>query len=538
MRITTYRVTDPWMEELVTWSNRPGSAEAYGSLNLVAGGYDDFHYYDWTVTDLVQAWVDGSYPNHGLLLRGDETSSLRGFFSWESGPDYEPQLVVNYTPPPPTLSAAPSPLVFSIDAGGGSISQDVAVINAGTGTLNWSATVVSGDSWLSLGGSSGTAGPLSPQELEVTVDTSGLSPGVHEGQIRISSSTPGVQGSPQLVQVNLNYGDSGLPHKVYLPLVIKSGEDTSPPTSLQKPIAAVVVGIADYEHMLSATAARAGAPGRDLLLTTFDAGDIEYTLENKGGCCCGTCGLSSTASTQSNNVLLLTDAQATKVAIRDAITKWLDVHEDEDTLVVLFFSGHGMYDYDDNGDENDPYDEFIVPYDLDCDPCWPQVENPVWLPETAISDDELDSWLDELESNQIVVVIDSCFSGGMVEGTAVTLRGLSQATAEGDVLAPLEVGDGFALDVSQSGRIVLMASREDQESAELSSLKNGAFSYYLIQALWSRAADSNVDGSVSAEEAFTYLNNYVDNKVYDETGFHQNPQKYDGVPGQVGVTCP
>jgi uncharacterized caspase-like protein len=86
--------------------------------------------------------------------------------------------------------------------------------------------------------------------------------------------------------------------------------------------------------------------------------------------------------------------------------------------------------------------------------------------------------------------------------------------------------------------VVLMASREDQESWEFGALKDGVFTYFLIQALWSSSADLNGDGFVSVEEAFQYLVNRVDDCVFPETGYHQNPQMYDGVAGEVSLTCP
>jgi hypothetical protein len=539
-RVTAYRVTDPWMEDTVTWNNRPGYGEAYGFVDLVAGSQSDFHYYDWDVTSLVQAWVNRTHNNHGVMLRGDETLGLRAFGSWETGDAYTPQLVVDFDPPPPTLSASPNPLEFSLDGGGpSSQTKPVVVSNIGTDSLTWSATIVGGSSWLSLDKASGTAAPLSPDTIGVSVDNSGLPHGVYTDQIQISSSTPGVQGSPQPINVIFAYEAEGTSLQTYLPIVLKNFDPNLPPSSPtpSRRLVAVVVGIADYEHMEPATGARAGSPGIDPCCTGFDGGKYAYTLENIG-CGSGACALTSMSSFANDNILLLTDSQATKAAIRDAITKWLDVREDEDTLVVFFFSGHGMYDLDDDGDENDPYDEFIAPYDLDCDPCYPEVENPVWLSETAIRDDELDSWLDELESNQIVIAINSCFSGGMVESMAGTAKTLSLGTRSDDGLGPLEMGDGFALDVSKLGRVVLMASREDQESWEFGALKDGVFTYFLIQALWSSSADLNGDGFVSAEEAFQYLVNRVDACVFPETGHHQNPQIYDGVAGEVSLTCP
>jgi hypothetical protein len=91
-----------------------------------------------------------------------------------------------------------------------------------------------------------------------------------------------------------------------------------------------------------------------------------------------------------------------------------------------------------------------------------------------------------------------------------------------------------------------MASQETQGSWEFSALKNGAFTYYLVEALHSPAADTNSNGFVSAEEAYAYLAPKVDNYVYehakDKNGqihvYHQNPQLYDGISGQVDLTRP
>jgi len=237
------------------------------------------------------------------------------------------------------------------------------------------------------------------------------------------------------------------------------------------------------------------------------------------------------------SVKLLEDSRATKAGIRDAILDWLDPREDENTQVVLFFSGHGMYATDDNSpEEADGYDEFIVPYDADCMYCGTEQE--VWLPETAIRDDGLDSWLNQLESQHMVVLIDSCFAGGMASSSVAAARSLPQISALSSATSSLQIGDGFARDINRSGRVVLMASQETQGSWEFGALKNGAFSYYLLEALRSLAADTDDNGWVSAEEAYLYLRDRVDDYVYGHTGYHQDPKIYDGVSGQVDLTQP
>jgi uncharacterized caspase-like protein len=239
-------------------------------------------------------------------------------------------------------------------------------------------------------------------------------------------------------------------------------------------------------------------------------------------------------SQASSNMWLLLDSQASKAAIHSAIVNWLDPLEDENTTVVIFFSGHGMYAPDDNGDENDPYDEFIVPHEIE----WDATQSR-WRQEMAIRDDELAQWLSVLESQHVVVILDSCFSGGMIDvRSGQSARGLGQKPPVPEAMTAALWRDGFAQDIEGPGRIVLAASAEAQSSWEFGALKNGVFTYYLLEAMTSPSADTNGNGWISAEEAFAYAASRVDNYVWTHTGTHQNPQMSDGVSGEVDLTQP
>jgi hypothetical protein len=228
------------------------------------------------------------------------------------------------------------------------------------------------------------------------------------------------------------------------------------------------------------------------------------------------------------DILLLLDSQATKGAIHDAIVNRIDPLEDENTIVVISFSGHGMYAPDDDGDEDDPYDEFLVPYGIDVTQGGPL--------QKTIRDDELASWLDELESQKIVLLLDTCFSGGMAQSTSTTrVKSLWTYLAPQHILSPQDWQDGFAQDVQGAGRVVLMASAEDETSIESSELGQGVFTYYFAQALRSSSADTNGNGWVSATEAHAYLAPKVHDFALPED---QNPQISDGVTGEVDLAMP
>jgi len=94
--VTAYRIGSNWTETGVTWNTRPSFAESYGSVEIVANA--SWRYVLLDVTALVQAWVNGSYPNYGVMLRGPEASG--GDSSWREfntrHTTNDPQLLVTY----------------------------------------------------------------------------------------------------------------------------------------------------------------------------------------------------------------------------------------------------------------------------------------------------------------------------------------------------------------------------------------------------------------------------------------------------------
>ena len=80
--VDVYRVTGSWTEGGVTWSNQPPvnpSPAGSATLGQVPG------YKSWNVKELAQGWINGSIPNHGLELRGPQTSWWSRTFSSREG---------------------------------------------------------------------------------------------------------------------------------------------------------------------------------------------------------------------------------------------------------------------------------------------------------------------------------------------------------------------------------------------------------------------------------------------------------------------
>ncbi|MBN1814501.1 MAG: DNRLRE domain-containing protein, partial [Anaerolineae bacterium] len=92
---TAYRVNSSWSSSSVTWNTQPGYAEAYGSASIPSRTWG---WYSFDVTNLVRGWVNGSFADYGLMIRGPESSgssSARLGFSTLNG-SYDPYLEITY----------------------------------------------------------------------------------------------------------------------------------------------------------------------------------------------------------------------------------------------------------------------------------------------------------------------------------------------------------------------------------------------------------------------------------------------------------
>jgi hypothetical protein len=66
--VSLHRITAPWSEGGVTWQNQPAHDAAIVSRTCVGDSFS-LGWKAFDATALVQAWFDGSVPNHGLVIR-------------------------------------------------------------------------------------------------------------------------------------------------------------------------------------------------------------------------------------------------------------------------------------------------------------------------------------------------------------------------------------------------------------------------------------------------------------------------------------
>lgn len=256
----------------------------------------------------------------------------------------------------------------------------------------------------------------------------------------------------------------------------------------------LIVGVADYPG------------GGDLQFTDDDAREIRDALLRYG-------------NWEEANIQLLLDSAATKSAIQTAIEQ-IGTVADADDVVLFFFSGHGTTGPDVTPlDETDGFDEYICPYGSTLS--------------QYIRDDELSEWLGLLPTTNVVVILDTCYSGGQIKVEGRTVKSLP-GTPSGVV----QKGDGFSADLTRrmvpkdmdddAGCVVLTASDDDELSYELFLLRNGLFSFFVIRGL-ERYWDWNGNGELSAEELFVY--SWLGTRwLGSRLGIDQYPQIHDDYP--------
>jgi hypothetical protein len=183
---------------------------------------------------------------------------------------------------------------------------------------------------------------------------------------------------------------------------------------------------------------------------------------------------------------MLTEENATVSNILAGF-RWLFKMASADDVVVVYLSTHGMYLPFEipPKDEADGFDEFLISY-------WGFAYNT-----SFVTDDTINILLNKLKSNNVCLIVDSCYAGGFNDHWRLLKSRPTQ------------------------NRVILMGSCEDELSY------SGGFAPYLIDGLRGYA-DTNHDGVVTAEETFYY--------AQPRSIPRQNPTIYDGYPEELPLT--
>lgn len=214
-----------------------------------------------------------------------------------------------------------------------------------------------------------------------------------------------------------------------------AGEDISQPPDFglapREHDVAVVIGIEKYRDI--------GAP------SAYSAGDatlVKAYLKSLGF--------------RETNIRLMLNDRATRTDFIKNIERWLPDNVKPDGKVFFYYSGHGSPDLSDAAHPR----AYLLPYDGD----------PNDLGNTGYSIERLYDHLDKLKAQEVIVVLDSCFSG----------QGGRSVLAQG---ARPMVNNIVPVGVIGGNMAVLTATQPNQISTSSPDKQHGILTYYFLKAL-------------------------------------------------------
>ena len=209
---------------------------------------------------------------------------------------------------------------------------------------------------------------------------------------------------------------------------------------------------------------------------------------------------------QGFSITSLVDAQATHVQITKALEK-LAKRSKKGDIVYIHFSTHGQPFEDLDGDEEDGWDEALVPVDAKM-----FYEKDVYEGQNHLLDDELKVYVNNIRNKigpdgQLYVILDACHSGTASRGDEGHIRGTREGfTCSGKNYVPdrtQETNNYFNISTTkgQSPVTFIEACRSYQVNKEILDIEtntwHGPLSFYIAQAM----KEHLIDGSDAWIEA-------------------------------------
>jgi len=193
------------------------------------------------------------------------------------------------------------------------------------------------------------------------------------------------------------------------------------------------------------------------------------------------------------NVVTLTNEHAAKSDFEKYFETWLPNHVENESTILVYYSGHGAP----NPKTGDAY---LVPYDGD----------PSFIEQTGYPLKRLYDNLGKLPAKAIIVALDACFSGAGGRSLLAPGARPMALSVENPVLA--------------SGKtVVLAASAKDQISSTYLEKGHGLLTYFMLKGLQGDG-DQNQDGVIELAELYAYVKPQVSRVARREFNTEQTPQ--------------
>ena len=193
------------------------------------------------------------------------------------------------------------------------------------------------------------------------------------------------------------------------------------------------------------------------------------------------------------NVVTLTNENATKGDFEKYFEKWLSNNVEKDSTVFVYYSGHGA-------PNTKTGDAYLVPYDGD----------PSFIAETGYSLKRMYDALGKLQAKEIIVALDSCFSGA--GGRSVIAKGARPLV--------MNLQGNMALSRNIT---VLSASSGEQISSTYDEKGHGLFTYFLLKGIKNEDVIKQ-DGSIKMDDLFGYIKPQVERIARKQFNNEQTPQ--------------
>jgi len=193
------------------------------------------------------------------------------------------------------------------------------------------------------------------------------------------------------------------------------------------------------------------------------------------------------------NVVTLLNEHAAMGDFVKYFEKWLSNNVEKDGSIFIYFSGHGAP----NPKTGDAY---LVPYDGD----------PSFIAETGYSLKRMYDALGKLPAKEIVVALDSCFSGA--GGRSVIAKGARPLV--------MNLQDNMVLPKNMT---VLSASSGEQISSTYDEKGHGLFTYFLLKGIKNEDV-VKPDGTIAISDLFSYLKPQVERIARKQYNNEQSPQ--------------
>jgi hypothetical protein len=235
---------------------------------------------------------------------------------------------------------------------------------------------------------------------------------------------------------------------------------------------AIVIGVEEYRQKLPKA-----------VFATHDAQAVAESLTRVMGY-------------SAENVITLINDQATYADVAKYVEKWLLKNVKSGSTVFIYYSGLGT-------SNPETGEVFLVPYDGD----------PSFIDQTGYSLKRMSDALKKLPAKEVIVVLDSCFSGA----------GGKSVLAEGARPVAVNLQKSFALSGNMT---VLSAVSGDQACSSYQAKSHSLFTYYMLRGI----RDEDVmrpDGSLDIRDLFAYARPQVERIAKKKNSSIQSPQLMD-----------